>query len=107
MIYTNHGMWVPGNIEEMDTYLAKDNTLNNAGIHYVMMANKLVHDLCSGSITVADEHTNFPSLCQPIAKGGLGFDMKQISSLPAFLREQLKACRDEEWSMSRLVEAAC
>mmetsp|Transcript_108130 Transcript_108130/g.271999 ORF Transcript_108130/g.271999 Transcript_108130/m.271999 type:complete len:2009 (+) Transcript_108130:103-6129(+) len=106
-IYTHHGMWVPTDLAEMDTYLAEDNNLNNDGIHYFMMANALVHDLNKASVTIADEYTSFPSLCLPIAKGGLGFDLRQSSALPACLRTMLKSCRDEDWSMGTLVDAAC
>merc|ERR1719401_3380720 len=88
MIYTDHGMYVPQDTAEMDEYLAADNKLNNSGVRYLMMANALVHELKGA--TIADEFTNFPSLCEPIDNGGLGFDIRQASALPQGLRTLLK-----------------
>jgi len=107
IIYEDHGMWVPTDPAELDEYLTADNKLNNAGVHYLMMATSLVHDIKKDATVIADEITNFPSLCAPVADGGLGFDVRQASAMPQHLRTLLRTRRDEEFGMAELVEAAC
>lgn len=104
-IYTDNAKWVPKDPDEMEEFLAKGNTLNNDGVRYLMMANELVHKVNPKAVTIADEFTNFPKLCAPVAEGGLGFDMRQASDLPETLRVFLKTSRDEEWSMKELADA--
>mmetsp|Transcript_126119 Transcript_126119/g.364984 ORF Transcript_126119/g.364984 Transcript_126119/m.364984 type:complete len:1445 (-) Transcript_126119:202-4536(-) len=106
MIYEDHGMWEPTDPVALDEFLAQGNKLNNAGVHYLMMANSLVHEVCDSAVTIADEFTNFPSVCHPVKEGGLGFDMRQASALPQHLRTILRTLRDEDWGMADLVGAA-
>jgi len=105
-IYTDHGMRVPKEPEAVKEFIKKMGTLSPSGLRYLRTANALVHQLSSVSLTIADEFTNYPSLCVPVKDGGLGFDMRQASGLPGCWRELLATRRDEAWSVDRIVEAA-
>jgi len=106
MIYVDNPSWVPTDKEAMEEFLDAGNKLNPGALVYLMLANELVHEMNPEAVMIADEFTSFPSLCEPVSKGGLGFDLREASALPQTLRTFLKSYRDEEWSMSELVEGA-
>lgn len=102
MIYLDYGRFLPDDPKEFDDFLASENKTNKAGLRYLMMANSLIHGLYSFAPTVADEITLFPGVCEPVARAGLGFDLRQSPKSSNVLHDLLHRCRDEEWSMSSL-----
>jgi 1,4-alpha-glucan branching enzyme len=104
-IYTDHGMFVPEEAEELAEYLAREEKLNGAGIQYQMMANDLVRTLNRTATIIADEYTLYPGVCESVANGGLGFDIRQHSNAPSLFRNNLSGKRDEEWCMGDIVNA--
>jgi 1,4-alpha-glucan branching enzyme len=77
------------------------------GIAYLMLANDLVHALVSKdggqAITIAEDVSGMPTLCLPIAEGGIGFDYRLGMFLPDLWIKTLKEQDDEHWEMSHLV----
>ena len=43
---------------------------------YLMLANRLLHDLTPDMITVAEDVSGMPALCRPVEEGGGGFDYR-------------------------------
>jgi len=103
MIYLDRGRWVP-EPEQLEEYLATDDNTEKVGIQYLMQANSLIHQLEPNAKTVAEETTMYPHLCEAIADGGLGFDLRQASNAPDLFRELVLGGRDEEWSMKKIVD---
>lgn len=55
-----------------------------------MLANKLVHDILPGAITIAEDVSGFPGLCRPISEGGFGFDYRLSLAIPDMWIKLLK-----------------
>lgn len=80
---------------------------NVDAVVYLMLANKLVHDLLPDAITIAEDVSGMPALCRPVDEGGVGFDYRLGMGLPDYWIELLKHVKDEDWSMSGLVGRLC
>lgn len=48
-----------------------------------------------------------PTLCRPVAEGGVGFDYRLGMGTPDLWVKLVKEQRDEDWSMSALVSSLC
>mmetsp|Transcript_11935 Transcript_11935/g.36381 ORF Transcript_11935/g.36381 Transcript_11935/m.36381 type:complete len:928 (+) Transcript_11935:200-2983(+) len=70
---------------------------------YIMLANELIHELNPQAITVAEEVSGAPTICQPVADGGLGFDLRLGMGIPNMWITLLTQRKDEEWGMGELV----
>mmetsp|Transcript_13633 Transcript_13633/g.30989 ORF Transcript_13633/g.30989 Transcript_13633/m.30989 type:complete len:1989 (-) Transcript_13633:86-6052(-) len=105
MLYTSHGYFTPESPEEQDEYFGTEGNMNRGAITYLMMANKLVHELNPECTTIADEFTGYPGVCEEVSKGGLGFDMRQGTSSAKTFHTMMTARKDEEWSIGELVSA--
>jgi 1,4-alpha-glucan branching enzyme len=49
---------------------------NLEAVAFIRHANSLVHGLCPGAITIAEESTAWPGVTKTVREGGLGFDYK-------------------------------
>ncbi|CAE8610854.1 unnamed protein product [Polarella glacialis] len=106
IIYLDHGRWVPTSTAELDEYLSAGDKLDQAGLQYLMQANSLLHELDPNTCSIAEETSMFPNVCEPVSKGGLGFDMRQASAAPQLFRKLVTGCcgRDEDWSMAQIMD---
>ncbi|MCL7030546.1 hypothetical protein MKW94_014177 [Papaver nudicaule] len=70
MIYTHNGFAAfTGDMEEYyNQYVDKD------ALIYLILANEMLHELNPNIITIAEDATHYPGLCEPTSEGGLGFD---------------------------------
>ena len=59
------------------------------------------------AITIAEDVSGMPALCQPVHLGGTGFDYRLAMGLPDAWVNLLKNVRDEHWSMPQLVVQLC
>ncbi|CAN8073955.1 unnamed protein product [Agarophyton chilense] len=71
---------------------------------YMMLANKLVHDLYPDvAVTIAEDVSGMPTLCVPVERGGLGFDFRLAMAIPDMWIETLEKQKDENWNMGNIV----
>lgn len=66
---------------------------------YLMLANRMLHQLYPFVITVAEDVSGMPALCRPVAEGGIGFDYRLSMATPDMWIKLLKESRDDDWSM--------
>ncbi|MGM9872434.1 MAG: alpha amylase C-terminal domain-containing protein [Muribaculaceae bacterium] len=93
MLYYNHGLGQAfGGYG--DYYNGGQDT--NA-ITYLTLANKLIHEVNPGAITIAEEMSGMPGLALPFADGGLGFDYRMAMGIPDYWIKTLKEKKDEDW----------
>ena len=104
MLYHHHGIDV-GFTGDYNEYFSM--ATNTDAIVYLMLANKLTHELVPSAITVAEDVSGMPGLCRRVDDGGVGFDYRLGMGLPDFWIRYLKHVRDEDWKMSELVNALC
>ena len=71
-------------------------------VTYLQLANKLVHQVKSNAVTIAEEVSGMPGICRPIAEGGFGFDFRLGMALPDHWIKLLKEQGDEQWDLNHL-----
>lgn len=98
MLYRSHGLG-----EDFDGYESYYN-LNQDGdaICYLTLANKLIHQVNSNAVTVAEEVSGMPGLAAKINDGGIGFDYRMAMGIPDFWIKYIKEEKDEEWKVGHI-----
>ena len=99
ILYKHHGIEYSftGNYKE---YFGDQCDLD--GIVYLMLANYLIHTLKPEAITIAEDVSGMPTLCRPIAYGGIGFDYRLFMSIPDKWIKIIKESKDDNWNMGEL-----
>ncbi|GMN51639.1 hypothetical protein TIFTF001_020786 [Ficus carica] len=99
MMYTHNGFAsFTGDLEEYcNQYVDRDALL------YLILANEILHGLHPNIITIAEDATNYPGVCEPTSQGGLGFDYYVNLSVPEMWSSLLQNVPDHEWSMSKVI----
>ncbi|MCQ2111284.1 MAG: alpha amylase C-terminal domain-containing protein [Bacteroidaceae bacterium] len=67
-------------------------------ICYLMLANKLIHEVNPKAITIAEEVSGMPGLAAPLKDGGMGFDYRMAMNIPDFWIKTIKERADEDWN---------
>ncbi|KAL3692802.1 hypothetical protein R1sor_006453 [Riccia sorocarpa] len=100
MLYTHNGFseFNNGVQDFCNQYVDKDAQI------YLMCANEMLHQLNPNLVTIAEDVTRYPGLCEPISQGGLGFDYC-VNILPSEMWAHLiENVPYEEWSMTEIVK---
>ncbi|CAI9088371.1 OLC1v1022679C1 [Oldenlandia corymbosa var. corymbosa] len=99
MMYTHNGFAsFTGSMDEYcNQYVDRDALL------YLILANDILHALHPNIITIAEDATFYPGLCEPTSQGGLGFDYFVNLSAPEMWLSLVDNSSDHEWSMSKIV----
>ncbi len=66
-------------------------------ITYLTLANKLIHTINPGAITIAEEMSGMPGLALPFRDGGIGFDYRMAMGIPDYWIKMLKEKKDDDW----------
>lgn len=98
MIYRNHGLG-----QSFSSYGDYYN-MNQDGdaICYLTLANKLIHEINTEAITIAEEMSGLPELAAPYHDGGIGFDYRMAMGIPDFWIKYIKEVRDEDWKVGHI-----
>ncbi len=99
MLYDHHGYT---EFDAREKFF--DNTVNRPAITYLTLANRLIHDFRPSAITIAEDVSGMPGMCQKIDDGGIGFDYRLGMAIPDFWIKMLKEVPDEEWNMWQIWE---
>ena len=98
MLYYSHGLG-----EAFCNYADYFNgRQDDNAICYLTLANKLIHEVNSKAITIAEEVSGMPGLAAPIEDGGYGFDYRMAMNIPDYWIKTIKEKRDEDWKPSSL-----
>ncbi|XP_057428803.1 1,4-alpha-glucan-branching enzyme 3, chloroplastic/amyloplastic [Lotus japonicus] len=99
MIYTHNGFAsFTGDLEEYcNQYVDKDALL------YLILANDILHFFYPNIVTIAEDASYYPGLCEPTFQGGLGFDYYVNLSVSEMWSTFLESVPDHEWSMTKIV----
>ncbi|GBU07499.1 1,4-alpha-glucan branching enzyme [Bacteroidales bacterium] len=93
MLYNSHGL--------EETFSAYEDYFNGYqdvdAINYLMLANKLIHEVNPHAISIAEEVSGMPGLASSLADGGFGFDYRMALNIPDFWIKTLKEKRDQDW----------
>lgn len=98
MMYLHHGMGVEfGSPEQYFT-----EGVEYDAITYLQLANELIHQVNPDVISIAEDVSGMPGLCNPVRDGGIGFDYRLGMGLPDFWIKLLKDQRDEDWNINEM-----
>lgn len=98
MLYYSHGI--------NEAFVSYDDYYNGRqdkdAILYLTLANRLIHEIRSSAITIAEEVSGMPGLALPTAMGGYGFDYRMAMNIPDFWIQIIKERPDELWHPSAI-----
>ena len=98
MMYKSHGLG-----EDFVDYSCYYNGNEDGdAICYLTLANKLIHEVKKGAITIAEDMSGMPGLASPIKDGGMGFDYRLAMGIPDFWIKYIKEVRDEDWKAGHI-----
>eukprot|EP00164_Ancoracysta_twista_P001909 GFYU01002507.1.p1 GENE.GFYU01002507.1~~GFYU01002507.1.p1 ORF type:complete len:678 (-),score=232.94 GFYU01002507.1:318-2351(-) len=96
MMYHHHGIGTAFSGNYADYF---NESVDNEALAYLMLANDMCHTMPYNVITIAEDVSGMPTLCRPVAEGGVGFDYRMGMAIPDKWIELVKETKDEEWSM--------
>ena len=100
ILYKNHGIHYAFSGAYHEYF--GDNFDEDGGV-YLMLANKLIHEINPDAITIAEDVSGMPGLCRPVEEGGFGFDYRLNMSVCDKWIQLLKEYSDENWNMGNIV----
>jgi 1,4-alpha-glucan branching enzyme len=98
MLYLHHGLGK--NFTNYNDYFNEE--VDEDALTYLVLANKLIHQLRPDAVTIAEDVSGMPGLAAPISEGGIGFDCRFAMGIPDHWIRLVKDRRDEDWKMDRL-----
>lgn len=107
MLYDQRSVLRQPDLYDYGAYLSRD--LCASGVLYLALANSLLAALLPEDqrLSIAQECTGYPTLCRPVAQGGLGFDYRLDSSLSQSLRRLIRQSgrRHGRWMTAQVLWA--
>ena len=100
ILYRNHGIKYSFSGDYNEYF---NNNFDEDGGVYLMLANKLLHQINPEVITIAEDVSGMPGLCLTVEQGGFGFDYRLNMSVSDKWIQLLKEYKDENWNMGNLV----
>lgn len=97
MLYLNHNPVIGGYPDYFNG--AQDDD----AICYLILANKLIHEVNPKAITIAEDVSGMPGLCVPFKDGGYGFDYRMQMNVPDYWIKTMKEVKDEDWKPSSIL----
>ncbi|MCF8373334.1 MAG: alpha amylase C-terminal domain-containing protein [Bacteroidales bacterium] len=97
MMYWHHGDDLPMTREK---YFNRGVEFD--AIVYLQLANKLIHTINKKALSIAEDVTGMPGLCNPIDDGGIGFDYRLGMGIPDYWIKILKERMDEAWNLEEM-----
>lgn len=98
MLYLDHGLGKDFTCYA-DYFRANE---DEDAISYLMMANKLIHDVRPDAVTIAEEMSGYPGIAGPLEACGVGFDMRLSMGIPDYWIKLIKEVPDEKWPVGKI-----
>jgi len=99
MIYYDHGLGK--NFTSYSEYF--DGGQDTDALVYLYLANKMIHEINPGALSIAEEMSGMPGLAAETDRRGYGFDYRLSMGVPDFWIKLVKETRDENWDMGKLM----
>ena len=104
MLYIHHGI-ARGFSGQYGEYFGYDTDVD--AVVYLMLANDLIKRVNPEATVLAEDVSGMPTLCRPVAEGGVGFDARLAMAVPDHWIKLLKERPDPQWGMHELVTVLC
>ncbi len=98
MLYLDHGLGA--NFRRLDDYFTMNTDVES--VTYLQLANDLIRQVKPDAITVAEDMSGMPGMCEPVKDGGIGFDYRLGMGIPDLWIRLAKNTRDEDWNLGAI-----
>ena len=98
MLYHHHGHFMA--FDHYDKYFKEG--VDWDAVLYLQLANDLIHEIRPNTISIAEDMSGMPGICQPVEDGGIGFDYRLGMGIPDYWIKLLKHSKDEDWNIHEM-----
>ncbi len=98
MLYHDHGLGVA--FSSLDMYFSMNTDVE--AITYLQLANELIREVNPKALTIAEDMSGMPGMCEPVKDGGIGFDYRLGMGLPDMWIKLIKEKKDEDWNLGAI-----
>ena len=98
MLYHDHGLGT--NFDNLSMYFTMNT--DTESVTYLQLANELIRQVNPHALTIAEDMSGMPGMCEPVEEGGIGFDYRLGMGLPDMWIKLAKNCRDEDWNLGTI-----
>ena len=95
MLYHDHGLG--SNFSDLSLYFSMNT--DTEALCYLQLANDLIKEVKPDALSIAEDMSGMPGMCQPIKDGGIGFDYRLGMGLPDMWIKLIKEVKDEDWNL--------
>ncbi len=100
MLYYDHGL--EKDFTSYDLYF--DGGQDEDAIIYLSLANKMMQEIRSGALSIAEDMSGYPGLAVPVHEGGIGFNYRLAMGTPDYWIKTIKEREDEQWNMEEIFQ---
>ena len=98
MLYRDHALGA--NFTGLPDYFTMNTDVE--AVTYLQLANELIREVRPDALTVAEDMSGMPGMCEPVADGGIGFDYRLGMGIPDLWIRLIKERKDEDWNLGLL-----
>ena len=95
MLYHDHGLG--SNFTDLSMYFTMNTDVE--AVTYLQLANELIREVAPNALTIAEDMSGMPGMCESVKSGGIGFDYRLGMGLPDMWIKLVKDCPDENWNL--------
>lgn len=96
MLYHDHGLGVA--FSNLSLYFTMNTDVE--AVTYLQLANELIRQVKPRALTIAEDMSGMPGMCEPVADGGIGFDYRLGMGIPDLWIRWVKEKKDEDWHLA-------
>ena len=98
MLYHDHGLGVA--FSNLSMYFTMNTDVE--AVTYLQLANELIRQVNPQALTISEDMSGMPGMCEPVEDGGIGFDFRLGMGIPDLWIKWIKERRDEDWHLGSL-----
>ena len=98
MLYLDHALGT--DFSSLSQYFTMNTDVD--AVTYLQLANELIQEVKPTAITVAEDMSGMPGMCEKVADGGIGFNYRLGMGIPDLWIKLAKETRDEDWNLGNL-----
>ena len=98
MLYLDHALGT--DFSNLSQYFTMNTDVD--AVTYLQLANELIREVKPDAITVAEDMSGMPGMCEKVSDGGIGFDYRLGMGIPDLWIKLAKETRDEDWNLEKL-----
>ena len=98
MLYLDHGLGTA--FSNLGMYFTMNTDVES--VTYLQLANDLIREVNPRAMTIAEDMSGMPGMCEPTAEGGIGFDFRLGMGIPDLWIKYAKERKDEDWNLGYL-----